>query len=191
MLEIDDGMLRGGRYVASPNWDERPAGAAIDLLVIHGISLPPGKFGGPYIDALFTNVLNPREHPYFEQIHNMRVSAHALIHRDGDVVQYVPFNKRAWHAGKSCFKGRETCNDFSIGIELEGADDCAYEDAQYRVLATLSAALMRAYPGITAARIAGHSDIAPGRKTDPGPCFDWPRFFALLDAARGPVTRQA
>jgi AmpD protein len=191
MFEVENGILRGARYLASPNYDERPAGAAIDLLVIHGISLPPGQFGGHFIDALFTNTLDRLAHPYFEQIHAMRVSAHALIRRDGGVVQYVPFDKRAWHAGKSCFQGRETCNDFSIGIELEGCDECGYEDVQYRVLAALSAALMRAYPRITPERIAGHSDIAPGRKTDPGPYFEWPRYRGLLEAGLGPVSRQA
>ncbi len=173
--------LRGVDFVASPNCDARPEPADISLLVVHAISLPPGEFGGPWIGRLFTNRLDPATHPYFEQIKQLKVSAHACIFRDGSITQYVPFNQRAWHAGESVCEGRTRCNDFSIGIELEGCDDRPFENAQYRALARLARVLLRAYPGITPARIVGHSDIAPGRKTDPGPCFDWPRFRSELD----------
>ena len=180
-LAVDaGGWLQGAQRRPSPNHDARPQGTVVDLLVIHNISLPPGEFGGPWIDALFLGRLDPEAHPYFRDIAGVPVSAHLLIHRDGRCVQYVPCNQRAWHAGASCFAGRERCNDFSIGIELEGTDDLPFEPAQYLALAQVARALMAAYPGITAARIAGHSDIAPGRKTDPGPHFDWERFRALL-----------
>ncbi len=181
-LRIDaaTGLLAGARQVLSPHFDERPAGTAPELLVVHGISLPPGEFGGPWIDRLFTGTLPWDAHPYFKEIEGLRASAHALIRRDGQIVQYVPFGQRAWHAGKSEYRGRPACNDFSIGVELEGADDTPYTDAQYRELAALAAALLKAYPSLSGQAIAGHSDIAPGRKTDPGPAFDWPRFRALL-----------
>lgn len=183
-LRIDaaSGLLADARQVASPNYDERPAGAVVSLLVVHGISLPPGEFGGPYIDALFTNGLDPEVHPFFREIEHLRVSAHALIRRDGEIVQYVPFHMRAWHAGQSCFEGCERCNDFSVGVELEGTDEGGYEEAQYHALARLAAALQGVFPAITRERIAGHCDIAPGRKTDPGPSFSWPRFYAALDS---------
>ena len=174
--DIDAGWLMPARRVPTPNHDARPADCGVDLLVIHGISLPPGEFGGPWIDALFCNALDPAVHPYFTGICDLRVSAHVLIRRDGEVVQYVPFDRRAWHAGQSCFEGRERCNDFSIGIELEGCDDQAYTDAQYARLAAVTRALMRQYSALSTERIVGHSDVAPGRKTDPGPLFDWPRF---------------
>ncbi len=177
------GLLLGARGLWSPNCDARPAGAALDLIVVHGISLPPGAFGGPWIDRLFTNTLPREEHPYFAEICGLRVSAHLLIRRGGEVVQYVRFTERAWHAGRSCYRGREACNDFSIGIELEGADRIPYEDAQYRVLAQVIAALCAAYPSLSPERIVGHSDIAPGRKTDPGPAFDWPRARRLIGLA--------
>ena len=180
---IAAGWLLQVRRLLSPNQDERPSGSDIELLVIHGISLPPGEFGGPWIDALFTNQLEPTAHVYFEGISTLRVSSHVLIRRDGEVVQYVPFDRRAWHAGPSCFAGRERCNDFSIGIELEGCDDQPYSDRQYAVLAAVTRALQQYYPAISADRIVGHSDIAPGRKTDPGPQFDWPRYRALLHIA--------
>jgi len=176
--------MEGARFVASPNHDERPDSEPPSLLVIHGISLPPGEYGGPWIDALFTNKLDPEAHPYFADIHQLRVSSHLLIRRDGELVQYVPFDKRAWHAGVSSYNGRERCNDFSIGIELEGSDDEPYEAAQYRVLAECVGALLAAYPELSAERITGHSDIAPGRKTDPGPHFDWPYFHHLLEKSR-------
>jgi AmpD protein len=179
-LDAAAGRLLDARCVPSPNCDERPPGAAVDLLVVHGISLPPGQFGGPWIDALFTNTLESSAHPYFQTIGALRVSAHVLIRRDGEVVQYVPFQRRAWHAGQSSFQGRERCNDFSIGIELEGTDTLPYTDAQYDTLAALARTLQSVYPAITPERIVGHADIAPGRKTDPGPAFDWARLWRLL-----------
>ena len=177
-MQIEQGVLDDAIQQASPNCDARPAD--ISLLVVHGISLPPGEFGGPWIDALFTNTLDPNEHEYFQQIHSLRVSSHILIRRDGELVQYVPFDKRAWHAGESKFGGKTCCNDFSVGIELEGTDDIAYTDSQYQQLAKLIMALQKAYPAITAERIVGHCDIAPGRKTDPGSAFDWPYLQSLL-----------
>ncbi len=177
------GLMGGARFVASPNHDGRPQNEPPSLLVLHGISLPPGEYGGPWIDALFTNTLDPEAHPYFAGIHQLRVSSHLLVRRDGELVQYVPFDKRAWHAGVSSFQGRERCNDFSIGIELEGSDDEPYEAVQYRVLAECIVALLAAYPELSAERITGHSDIAPGRKTDPGPHFDWPRLRQMLQQA--------
>ena len=174
------GLLEGARQMPSPNCDERPAGIVIDLLVVHGISLPPGEFGGPWIDALFTNTLDPGIHPFFREIRGLEVSAHVLVRRDGEIVQYVPFHRRAWHAGRSVFAGRERCNDFSIGIELEGTDLIPYTEIQYHRLARLIGALQNLYPAITDRRIVGHSDIAPGRKTDPGPAFDWKLLRSLL-----------
>jgi AmpD protein len=165
-------------FVASPHHDARPEGEKISLLVIHNISLPPGEFGGPYIDELFLGRLDPDAHPYFREIAGMRVSSHFLIRRDGEVVQYVPCELRAWHAGVSQWKGRERCNDFSIGIELEGADDVPFSEHQYESLAQLTRAIFEKYGELD---IAGHSDIAPGRKTDPGPFFDWPRYRAAIE----------
>ena len=180
-LVIDGaGWLQGVRHVESPNWDRRPAETPVDLLVVHAISLPPGEYGGPWIDALFTNTLPLDAHPYFSRLAGLRVSSHLLVHRDGSLVQYVSFAHRAWHAGVSQFAGRHACNDFSIGIELEGSDDAAFDPRQYRVLANATRALMERFPGITAQRIVGHSDIAPGRKSDPGPAFDWIHFRRLL-----------
>ncbi|MBI3171105.1 MAG: 1,6-anhydro-N-acetylmuramyl-L-alanine amidase AmpD [Hydrocarboniphaga effusa] len=180
--DIDrDGWLAGARRVLSPNCDARPDADDISLLVIHGISLPPGRFGGPWIEALFTNRLDPAVDPYFATIAALRVSAHLLIRRDGSIVQFVPFTRRAWHAGVSSYAGRERCNDFSIGIELEGADERPYTAKQYLRLARVTGALLRRYPHITPARVVGHSDIAPGRKTDPGPAFDWARLRSLLE----------
>ena len=173
--------LRGVAQRPSPNSDRRPDPADISLLVVHAISLPPGRFGGPWIDRLFSNTLPPDAHPYVRTIRELRVSSHLCLFRDGDVTQYVPFDRRAWHAGESRFEGRRRCNDFSIGIELEGSDDKPFEPRQYRRLAQVARALMRSYPKITAARIVGHSDIAPGRKTDPGPHFDWQRLHAEID----------
>jgi len=183
-LKIDaaTGLLAGARQVLSPHCDARPAGAVPELLVVHGISLPPGEFGGPWIDRLFTGTLAPEAHPYFAEIEGLRASAHALIRRDGRIVQYVPFGQRAWHAGKSAYQGREGCNDFSIGVELEGADGTPYTDAQYEALTALTAALLATYASLSAQAIAGHSDIAPGRKTDPWAVFDWGRYRALLAA---------
>ena len=174
------GLLTQARQVLSPNCDDRPPATAIDLIVVHGISLPPGKFGGPWIDALFSNTLDSKAHSFFLSIQNLKVSAHVLIRRDGEIVQYVPFHRRAWHAGVSSFQGRKCCNDFSIGIELEGTDTDPYTSDQYHQLATLIQTLRQVYTGIAADRITGHADIAPGRKTDPGPAFDWQRLHALL-----------
>jgi AmpD protein len=179
-MEIADGWLREATRRPSPNCDPRPLSAVVDLLVVHGISLPPGEYGGPWIDALFANSLNPEAHPSFWDIFQLRVSAHVLIRRGGETVQYVPFHLRAWHAGKSSFAGRPSCNDYSIGIELEGTDHGPYTRWQYRRLADLVLALQREYPAITRDRIVGHSDIAPGRKTDPGPAFEWAHLWALL-----------
>lgn len=174
------GLVSDARQSPSPNCDARPDPADVSLLVVHGISLPPGEFGGPWIDDLFCNRLDPAHHPYFAEIAGMKVSSHLLIRRDGELLQYVPLGLRAWHAGSSSFGGRECCNDFSIGIELEGTDDVPYALSQYDRLAALSHSLMQAFPAITPARIVGHSDIAPGRKTDPGAAFDWARFRRLL-----------
>lgn len=174
------GWLEGVRHCPSPNYDERPAATVIDLLVVHGISLPPGEYGGEHIDQLFTNSLDPDDHPYFRDICNLRVSSHVLIRRSGEIIQYVPLNKRAWHAGVSSFRGRTCCNDFSVGIELEGCDDHAYEAVQYTKLVMLCRIIMSHWPQITLDHIVGHSDIAPGRKTDPGPAFNWEYFRNLL-----------
>jgi AmpD protein len=171
------------RQIASPNYDSRPAGVEADLIVVHGISLPPGEFGGPWIDRLFTNTLPADVHPYFAEVQALRVSSHVVVARDGGVTQYVAFPERAWHAGKSLYQGREACNDFSVGVELEGADTLPYEPAQYGALAQIVAALCDAYPRLSPERLVGHSDIAPGRKTDPGPAFDWPRARGLIAAA--------
>lgn len=168
-----EGWLAGARRVPSPNCDARPDGEAIRLIVIHNISLPPGEFGGPGVEELFTNRLDPTAHPYYAGIHGLRVSAHFFIRRDGELVQFVACGLRAWHAGVSSWRGRERCNDYSVGIELEGTDDEAFTDIQYEVLSELVRELRRHYP-IEA--LVGHSDIAPGRKTDPGPCFDWTRL---------------
>ena len=181
-IDTQSGLLRGARHVPSPNFDARPGGILPELIVVHGISLPPDSFGGPWIDRLFTNTLPPDEHPYFATIQALKVSSHVLIRRDGEPVQYVPFHERAWHAGASIYQGRERCNDFSVGLELEGADAVPYEAEQYRMLSETIVALCAAYPSLSLSRIAGHSDIAPGRKTDPGPAFDWQRLYALLRA---------
>ena len=171
------GRLDPAHFCESPNRDARPDGAEPTLIVVHGISLPPGQYGGPEIEALFTNRLDWDAHPYFGEIRGLEVSSHLLIRRDGSVVQFVPFNERAWHAGASCFRGQHCCNDFSIGIELEGEDDTPYDDRQYPVLQDVIGALLEAYPAITPRELAGHCDIAPGRKTDPGPAFDWFRLY--------------
>lgn len=179
-MKIKLGWLEPAKHIQTPNKDERPANIPISLIVIHCISLPPGKFGGHAIEQLFTNQLDPREHAYFESIHTLKVSAHALIQRDGKITQYVPFHQRAWHAGRSCYREKMNCNDFSIGIELEGTETTPYTDAQYQNLAELITVLIQSYPTLTYQDIAGHSDIAPGRKQDPGPYFDWPRLEALM-----------
>jgi len=181
-MQIDPAthLLNNADYIPSPNMDDRPEGADINLLVIHSISLPPGEFGGNSIEQLFTNTLPADAHPYFQQIHQLEVSAHVLIKRDGSTVQFVPFNKRAWHAGESCYQGDERCNDFSIGIELEGTDTDPFENSQYETLVELVKELCEHYPAVTSQRITAHSDIAPGRKTDPGSGFDWEKLSSLL-----------
>ena len=176
----EEGVLAGATQISSPNWDERPPGATIALLVVHNISLPPGEFGGDAIARLFTNTLDFSEHPYYETVRDLKVSSHFLIRRDGELVQFVPCAKRAWHAGASRWRGRERCNDFSVGAELEGADDLPYADAQYLSLHRLLLALRARYPIVD---VVGHSDIAPDRKTDPGPAFDWGRLRDLLAVA--------
>ena len=181
-VEPVTGLITGARQVLSPHHDGRPSGAVPELIVVHGISLPPNEFGGPWIDRLFTGDLPPDTHPVFAALTGpgRRVSAHALIRRDGQIVQYVPFGERAWHAGVSEYQGRAACNDFSIGIELEGADLIPYTEPQYASLAALIRGLLAAYPTLSRERIAGHNDVAPGRKTDPWPVFEWQRLRQLL-----------
>lgn len=179
-VHIATGRLEGARWLSSPNRDARPPGSELELIVIHNISLPPGEFGGGWIEALFTNQLDAQAHPYFVQIHQLKVSAHLLIHRNGAVTQFVPFNQRAWHAGESCYRGRACCNDFSIGVELEGTDSVPYERVQYERLAAIIHVLLRAYPTLSEHSIAGHEHIAPQRKTDPGPAFDWALLWYML-----------
>ncbi|HDR2792067.1 MULTISPECIES: 1,6-anhydro-N-acetylmuramyl-L-alanine amidase AmpD [Enterobacter] len=179
---LENGWLVDARHVPSPHHDCRPEDEQPSLLVVHNISLPPGEFGGPWIDALFTGTIDPNVHPFFAEIAHLRVSAHCLIRRDGEIVQYVPFDKRAWHAGVSVYQGRERCNDFSVGIELEGTDTTPYTDAQYQQLVAVTQTLIGLYPAIVD-NITGHSDIAPVRKTDPGPAFDWSRFHTMLTAS--------
>ncbi len=186
-FEIDKGILVGARQCPSPNQSERPPGAAVELLVVHNISLPPARYGGAEIEQFFCNVLDWEADPYFEKIRGMTVSAHLLVRRDGELVQFVNFDRRAWHAGVSCFHGRDNCNDFSIGIELEGCDDDHYSEQQYSVLARVVAALKETYPVPGNDHLVGHSDIAPGRKTDPGPCFDWQRLYTLLAELGSPA----
>lgn len=176
-MRIDaQGLLVGGEYIPSPNCDDRPAGA-IELLVIHNISLPPGEFGGDGVQRLFTNALDIDAHPYYRAIAGLKVSAHFFVRRDGRIIQFVSCLKRAWHAGESCWRGKPCCNDFSIGIEMEGSDSVSFTDMQYDALHELTMALRAAYPIYG---IAGHSDIAPHRKTDPGGCFEWTRYLAEL-----------
>ena len=182
-FDIVDRTISGAELCLSPNCNERPAETDIDLLVIHNISLPPGQFGGPYVRQFFQNNLDVNADPYFEQIKDLQVSAHLLIDRRGLVTQFVPFDKRAWHAGVSCYEGREQCNDFSIGIELEGTDELPYSDDQYLSLVAVTQALMSHYPALTTEKIVGHCDIAPGRKTDPGLAFDWCRFREMLNVS--------
>ncbi|HEY3808893.1 MAG TPA: 1,6-anhydro-N-acetylmuramyl-L-alanine amidase AmpD [Steroidobacteraceae bacterium] len=179
-IDLATGLLLSARQVLSPHWDARPPGVQPELIVVHGISLPEGAFGSPWIDRLFCGNLPADAHAGFESIAALLVSAHVVIRRSGEPTQYVPFGARAWHAGRSCYGQREACNDFSIGIELEGTDQIEYTDAQYASLAQLIAALCDSYPTLSRERLVGHSDIAPGRKTDPGPAFDWPRLRLLL-----------
>lgn len=187
-MQVDaaTGLLVGARQVLSPHFDERPAGVVPDVIIVHGISLPPAEFGGPWIDRLFAGVLPPDAHPYFRGVAALRVASHVLVRRNGEIVQYVPFTARAWHAGRSEYRGRQNCNDFSIGIELEGADDIPYEPSQYEMLAAVIRALLAAYPTLSREHIVGHSDVAPGRKSDPGAAFNWERLRALLDPVHGP-----
>lgn len=175
-IDRETGLVPTARQVPSPHHDARPAWATVDLVVIHGISLPPGEFGGPWIDQLFQDRLDPAAHPFFTGLAGLTVSAHFLIRRDGELVQYVPLHRRAWHAGISSFQGRADCNSWALGIELEGTDGVPYEDAQYGTLVALLAAVRAAFPAITPERIVGHAEIAPGRKTDPGEAFDWARI---------------
>ena len=180
-INTKTGLLEEAKFIASDNCDARPDNCPPELIVVHNISLPPGEFGGDDIVQLFCNQLDADEHPYYAQIADLKVSAHCLIRRDGEVIQFVPFHQRAWHAGVSCYKGRECCNDFSIGIELEGTDDLPYERVQYQQLTAIINSLREAYPQITAEALTGHSDIAPERKTDPGPAFDWAYLKQLLN----------
>jgi N-acetyl-anhydromuramoyl-L-alanine amidase len=179
-MHIHQHWLNVAKPIRSPNYDDRPNSDDISLLVIHCISLPPGEFGNTCIDQLFCNQLNPDEHPYFKEIHQLTVSSHLVIKRTGEINQYVPFNKRAWHAGQSSYQGRERCNDFSIGIELEGTETVPYTDTQYLTLAAVVKTLLNTYPNLSNEHITGHSDIAPGRKTDPGKVFDWKKFYCIL-----------
>jgi len=181
VVDKDSGLIVNGEFILSPNHDLRPNTELPSLVVVHGISLPPNQFGGDGITQLFTNTLNPQEHPYYESIQNLKVSAHVLIRRDGQVIQYVPFHKRAWHAGISEFEGRERCNDFSIGIELEGTDTTNYTASQYDALSKVIKALWQAYPTLKDKNVVGHCDIAPGRKTDPGIYFMWAALNRLLE----------
>jgi AmpD protein len=181
IIDRVSGWIEGARRVESPNSDDRPLGIEPDLIVVHGISLPPGRFGEGWIDRFFLNELPAAADPYFSTIADLRVSAHALVARDGALTQYVSFNRRAWHAGKSAHCGRTACNDFSVGIELEGTDELPYEPAQYEQLVQVVRALRRAYPSLRSADVVGHHEISPGRKTDPGASFDWPLLRRLLD----------
>ena len=174
------GLLKEAKFLASPNHDDRPNMSDVSLIVIHNISLPPEQFGSDHINQLFTNCLCEDEHPFFAEISHLRVSSHLLIRRDGEIIQYVPFHKRAWHAGVSCFRGREVCNDFSIGIELEGTDTTPFCDIQYTVLEKLIVSLQREYSSLGLDQVTGHEHIAPGRKTDPGPYFNWSRLSESL-----------
>jgi AmpD protein len=182
-IDVESGWIREARRVPSPNFDERPVDCCPELMIVHGISLPPGEFGGEWIDRLFTNSVDPDAHPYFCEIVDLRVSSHLLIRRDGELVQYVSLAKRAWHAGVSCYREREKCNDYSIGIELEGTDNMPYTDVQYDVLVSVVKSLRSVIPSLVGAPVVGHCDVAAGRKTDPGPAFDWERLNAQLTTA--------
>jgi len=179
-VKIHNHIITSAKWCPTVNYNERPT-ADINMLVVHNISLPPEQFGGSYIEDFFCNQLDCTIHPYFETIKDLQVSAHLLIRRDGSVVQFVPFDKRAWHAGRSEFKGQVECNDFSIGIELEGSDHINYDKRQYEALVQVTELLLQTYPAMNPERIVGHSDIAPGRKTDPGPSFDWPKYKNLIN----------
>ncbi len=178
-IDLARGLLEGARFVPSPNYDTRPPDTVIDVLLIHAISLPPGEFGGTDVEQLFCNTLDCSRHPFYRELEGIKVSSHLFIRRGGEIVQFVPFHLRAWHAGESICAGRARVNDFSIGIELEGTDVLPFEDNQYRVLADVTKSIMRYYPAITFGKIFGHADVAPARKTDPGPYFDWQRYVGL------------
>lgn len=183
-IELNDGWVTYARRVPSPNHDQRPQGAAVDTLVVHCISLPPGEYGGDNVEAFFCNCLDPQAHDYFRNIWQRRVSSHFLIRRDGELVQFVPTHRRAWHAGESLLDGDPNVNDFSLGVELEGTDESAFESQQYATLIRLTRTLLRCYPALRMERLVGHSDIAPGRKTDPGAGFDWARYrHGIVDNA--------
>ena len=182
-ISARSGLVVPAVQCPSPNQDARPDGVEPRLVVLHGISLPPGHYGGREIEALFTNTLDHDAHPYFDEIRGLEVSAHLLVRRDGSVTQFVPLTERAWHAGTSCFRGESACNDYSIGIELEGEDETPYDDRQYETLQAILHAVFAAYPQITPREIAGHCDVAPGRKSDPGPAFDWLRLYDGLAGA--------
>jgi len=179
-MKIKDGLIQSARILYSPNYDDRSDEGDISLVVIHNISLPPNEFGGKGIEQLFTNTLDKAEHPFYEEIHTLRVSSHLLIRRDGEIVQFVPFHKRAWHAGVSQYLGRDVCNDFSIGIEMEGTDFEPFEEVQYKVLKDVIQVLLKTYPSLKSDAITGHENIAPGRKTDPGPYFEWDKLRNLI-----------
>ena len=181
-ITIQQGLLSNATFKASPNKNSRPNSDDIRLIILHGISLPPDQFGGSWIDDFFLNNLDPDQHPYFQEIYQLKVSSPLLIRRDGSLIQYVPFHERAWHAGLSTYKNEENCNDFSIGIELEGADQIPYTDEQYQQLMVCCTSLIEHYPGLSKNTIVGHCDVSPGRKTDPGKSFDWLRFRASLSA---------
>lgn len=182
-LCTQSGLLKQVFFLSSPNHDNRPDDTEISLIVIHNISLPPEQFGSDHINQLFTNCLDENEHPFFAEISHLRVSSHVLIRRDGQIIQYVPFHKRAWHAGVSCFRGAEVCNDFSVGIELEGTDTSDFCNIQYIVLAKLIECLQLAYPNLSRELVTGHEHISPDRKTDPGPHFDWAKLSELIGVA--------
>lgn len=184
---VHEGWLQQARKVPSANCSPRPPGCEPELLVVHNISLPPGCYGGDCIERFFTNCLDWDEHPFFEEIRDVEVSAHLLIQRDGQLLQFVSLLERAWHAGQSCFEGRDNCNDFSVGIELEGADDDPYTDVQYAILGAVTQVLLEYFPAMDTYKIVGHSDISPGRKTDPGPAFDWERYRGELQMKGGLV----
>lgn len=179
---IKRSVLQNASFKPSPNKNTRPNPLDIRLIIVHGISLPPDRFGGPWIDDFFQNKLDPAQHPYFQEIHQLEVSSHLLIHRDGSISQYVPFDERAWHAGQSSYQGEENCNDFSIGIELEGADHIPYTEQQYQELMRCCKTLIEHYPALSEQTIVGHCDVSPGRKTDPGESFDWIRFRSLFSS---------
>lgn len=185
IIDKKTGLLASANFIPSPNFDQRPEGESgeLSLIVIHNITLPPGQFNGPYITQLFTNTLDPKEHKFFKEINKLRVSSHLLITRRGEIIQYVPFHQRAWHAGVSAYLGRSICNDFSIGIEMEGTDDMDFEEFQYQSLIKVLKALVNTYPSLDMQHITGHEHIAPGRKTDPGPYFDWHRVGRECQAA--------